>query len=294
MTPRRARPPQRSAEHAAPPDGRTVPFDSAFVFKLEGKPGKTHRKPTTVSIESPFVAVSIGYGLIPTLEPVRFGLRRTQEEAAGEEVVEMVAAADLPGGDLTIRSRRLEPATVRFRALPLIRTITPANIRFANIVAGFQTAVRRQAITRRPPVVDLYRTAFRFTPRASELLAIAGDEEIELDDGTAQELFETVHAPLEDVQFKYALFDDGTGREFQSEAVLSTAGLGGSTGERPFRYFAQPIRFEPQSTIRMEVTEVTPFEGELYVVLHGYKVVGGLRSTADRAARERRMTRRRR
>jgi hypothetical protein len=76
------------------------------------------------------------------------------------------------------------------------------------------------------------------------------------------------------VQFKYALFDDGSGREFQSEPILNIAGLGSASGERPFRYFAQPIIFKPKSTIRMEVTEVSDFTGELHVSLHGYKVLG--------------------
>lgn len=74
--------------------------------------------------------------------------------------------------------------------------------------------------------------------------------------------------------------------------MLSTAGLGMPKGERPFRYFARPIRFEPQTTIRMEVAEITPFIGQLHVVLHGYKIVGAAAPTARRAARQRRFGRR--
>jgi hypothetical protein len=87
------------------------------------------------------------------------------------------------------------------------------------------------------------------------------------------------------VQFKYALFDEGSGREFQSEPILNIAGLGSAGGERPFRYFAQPIVFKPRSTIRMEVTEVSDFKGLLQVALHGYKVLGGSDTSTGLAQR---------
>jgi len=37
-------------------------------------------------------------------------------------------------------------------------------------------------------------------------------------------LFQVVSAPSDEVQFLYALFDEGTGREFQSQPLLNTAG----------------------------------------------------------------------
>ena len=58
-----------------------------------------------------------------------------------------------------------------------------------------------------------------------------------------------------------------------------------SDGKRPFRYFAQPITFAPLATIRMEITELSDFRGELHISLHGYKVLGGFGATA--ASRER-------
>ncbi len=81
--------------------------------------------------------------------------------------------------------------------------------------------------------------------------------------------------PPERVQFLYALYDKGTGRSFQSEPLLNIAGLGISDGDRPFRYFATPIVFAPRSTIQLDVIPKTDFRGELYVTLHGYKVLGG-------------------
>ena len=85
------------------------------------------------------------------------------------------------------------------------------------------------------------------------------------------------------MQFLYALFDEGSGREFQSEPILNIAGLGAADGKRPFRYFAQPITFAPLATIRMEITELSDFRGELHVALHGYKVLGGAGHADGRA-----------
>ena len=96
-------------------------------------------------------------------------------------------------------------------------------------------------------------------------------------------------APPEETPFLYALFDEGSGREFQSGPILSIAGLGSSDGKRPFRYFATPITFSPLSTIRMEITELGRVRGELHVALHGYKMLGGPAvETRDRERRRRR------
>jgi len=88
-------------------------------------------------------------------------------------------------------------------------------------------------------------------------------------------LFEVTEPPPERVQFLYALSDRGTGRDFQSEPLLNTAGLGTIDGDRPFRYFATPIVFPPRTNIQLDVIPKTDFRGELYFTLHGYKVLGG-------------------
>jgi hypothetical protein len=77
------------------------------------------------------------------------------------------------------------------------------------------------------------------------------------------------------IQFLYEIFDEATGRAFQNEPVLSTAGLGDPEGERPFRQFATPIVFDPLTTIRFEVTEASDLKGSLHVTLHGYKTLVG-------------------
>jgi len=89
--------------------------------------------------------------------------------------------------------------------------------------------------------------------------------------------------------FKYTIVDSGSGRELQNQAIHSVAGLGEPLGRRPFRPLAKPIMFMPRSTIRIEVEELAdgPLYGEigkdqtrqgkppeLYIVLHGYKVLG--------------------
>lgn len=90
------------------------------------------------------------------------------------------------------------------------------------------------------------------------------------------------------IQFKYSIVDSGSGRELQNQPIHNIAGLGESGGERPFRPFAKPMLFMPRSTIRIEVEEISegPIYGyedpqtrqrigaELYIVLHGYKMLG--------------------
>ena len=81
------------------------------------------------------------------------------------------------------------------------------------------------------------------------------------------------------IDFKYSIVDSGTGRELQNRPIHNIAGLGEPNGERPFRALAKPMLFMPRSTIRFEVEEITnddlPTCGtELYIVLHGYKMLG--------------------
>ena len=114
----------------------------------------------------------------------------------------------------------------------------------------------------------------KLNPQFAERILLGGGS-ASLEGKILEELFQVVAPPVEQIQFLYAIFDEGSGREFQSEPILNIAGLGISNGDRPFRYFAQPITFAPRSTIRLEVREVSDFKGELHVSLHGYKVLGG-------------------
>lgn len=80
------------------------------------------------------------------------------------------------------------------------------------------------------------------------------------------------------IEFKYTIVDSAVGRELQNKPIHSIAGLGESNGIRPFRPMAKPILFQPRSTIRIEIEEVSDsplYAGsELYLVLHGYKMLG--------------------
>jgi hypothetical protein len=80
------------------------------------------------------------------------------------------------------------------------------------------------------------------------------------------------------IDFKYSIVDSGSGRELQNKPIHNIAGLGEPNGLRPFRSLAKPMLFMPRSTIRFEIEEIsqgTTFEGaELFIVLHGYKMLG--------------------
>jgi hypothetical protein len=77
------------------------------------------------------------------------------------------------------------------------------------------------------------------------------------------------------IDFMYSMIDSGTGRELQNRPLHNIAGLGEPGGGRPFRAFAKPMLFMPRSTIRFEIEELTnATEGDLFIVLHGYKILG--------------------
>lgn len=80
------------------------------------------------------------------------------------------------------------------------------------------------------------------------------------------------------IDFLYAIVDSASGRELQNQPIHNLAGLGSADGHRPFRPFAKPMVFLPRSTIRIEIIEQSagdPYaNGQLFFVLHGYKVLG--------------------
>jgi hypothetical protein len=80
------------------------------------------------------------------------------------------------------------------------------------------------------------------------------------------------------IDFKYSIIDSAVGRELQNRPIHNIAGLGEVNGNRPFRPMAKPMLFMPRSTIRIEIEEISQgplYEGaELYLVLHGYKILG--------------------
>jgi hypothetical protein len=221
---------------------RTIPFDYAFRYELTGKPGNAINKTVTVSIEGDFVAVSIGYGLVPKVTPIIFG------PTIPAPITLTESGSKVPLRDISLGA-----------VLDGLDSKLPETSRLLKRETGPE-AVVKNGVKLNPDVAEVALLDGGKTPLAPSILA---------------KLFQIVAAPPENIQFLYAIFDEGSGREFQSEPILNIAGLGISNGDRPFRYFAKPIVFAPQSTIRLEVREASDFQGELHVALHGYKVLGG-------------------
>ncbi len=242
-----------------PPERRGIPFDYAFRYELQGKPGNVINSLVTISIEATFTAVSIGYGVVPKVQPIVFGPEPAVPSRGGIFRLVPQALLNIPLGDI-------------FRGLDRQLNATSTTLKGETGADA------------------VFKNGLKLNPSVAEL-ALQDPENALLSADILARLFQVVGSPSELIQFKYAIFDEGSGREFQSEPILNIAGLGSAGGERPFRYFAQPVTFRPRSTIRMEVTEVSDFQGELHVSLHGYKVLGG--SDSPTATSQRGSSRRR-
>lgn len=123
---------------------------------------------------------------------------------------------------------------------------------------------------------------FRLNPRAERLLlddAAAGIRErkfsqLDIHQDHSKNILQHLK-PSEEISFLFSIVDSATGRELQDEPINNLASLGRSDGERPFRLLAQPLTFQPRSTIRLQIVERTEgVTGTLFIVLYGYKIVG--------------------
>jgi hypothetical protein len=222
------------------PERKAIPFDYAFRYFLEGTPGKVQNSVVSISAEGSFTAVAISYGVVPEVQPVVFG------------------AGSLSDGP------SLTPTSI-FN-LSLGQVIQGLNdFLFENKIPLKKTGLRAETGTE-----AVFKNGVKLNPAVAEFALQGGTLSLDV----LSRLFQVVGTPSDQIQFKYAIFDEGSGREFQSEPILNIAGLGSAAGERPFRHFAQPITFEPRSTIRLEITEISGFRGDLNVVLQGYKLLG--------------------
>jgi hypothetical protein len=221
---------------ASAPDTRAIPFDYAFRYRLEGSPGKVQNSVVSVSIEAMFTAVSISYGVVAEVQPIVFGPAPPRDTSTTLKPTDLLS---------------LQLAQV-FDGLDAFLTNT------GTVIKG-QTGAEA-----------VFKNGLKLNPAIAEFALQGGTLSVD----SLGKLFQVVGSPSDLIQFKYAIFDEGSGREFQSEPILNIAGLGSAAGERPFRHFAQPITFGPRATIRLEITEVSDFKGELHVVLQGYKVLG--------------------
>jgi hypothetical protein len=251
------------------------------------------------------VTFSLSAGALPsgfTLSPQ--GRLSGQPPAAPSVSLFTVRATDAEGsfGERAyLLEITLPPIPIVTAARGAVSTPSPQSqlslrdISFSNLFNGLQRAL---ADTPDPFKGETgpeaaFKGGIKLNPQFAELALLDDGQNVVSDVGALQRLFQVVSAPSDQIQFLYALFDDGSGREFQSEPLLNTAGLGSSDGDRPFRYFARPITFEPRSVIRMEVTEKSDFQGELHVSLHGYKVLGSPGTPTGRSQTARSRPRRR-
>ena len=95
---------------------------------------------------------------------------------------------------------------------------------------------------------------------------------------TAESIAQCIAIRLCGIDFLYSIIDSASGRELQNQPIHNIAGLGESSGDRPFRPLAKPMVFQPRSTIRIEIEEISTGQlyagAELFIVLHGYKMLG--------------------
>jgi hypothetical protein len=76
----------------------------------------------------------------------------------------------------------------------------------------------------------------------------------------------------DNLSFKYAIIDKGSGRELQNTPVHNMAGLGRADGVRPFRELAVPYVFAPNSSISIELYEIVTIPGgKIHMDFQGYK-----------------------
>jgi hypothetical protein len=279
---------------------RTIPFDYAFRFdkanknELKGQPGFVHNSTVEVSVEATFTAVSIGYGVVPKAQPITFGLPPPARalrapinlfSAPMSDIIQTLSAAF----DEEVKSPQPAVSTPPVAGTP--PSVAVASLRFLS--TGLPAAVVPpvpRTIKLGPKTAAVLQGGLRLNPEFADRILLTGGAN--LDARILQEAFQAVGAPPEQIAFKYAIFDQGSGREFQSDPILNIAGLGSADGKRPFRYFARPIEFAPRSTIRLEITEVSTFEGELHISLQGYKTLGQAGTPTGSSQQHHRRTRR--
>lgn len=243
----------------APPRRRTIPFDYQFYFKIFDEKNEARSfldeeltSTLTVSIEAAFVAVSVGYGFLPRVRTFTFG----------PQIAVPRPPANLLLGDIT---------TALENKLSVKRSPGGGG----GVVLLAKAAGAAKPVNLGPLAERVLLQGIQINPALlPRFLHVLQDGEV-MTPLELAELFQAVEPPPDRVQFLYALSDKASGRSFQSEPLLNIAGLGISDGDRPFRSFATPIVFAPRSTIQLDVIPKTDFRGELYITLHGYKVLGG-------------------
>src|SRR5215203_2013490 len=210
-----------SARMVSSPSETVMPFDHAATFELKGIPGNIIQDVINISSDGTFVAVAIGYGF-------------------EEDRARPVTLLDLSPPSSVVLAPSPTSSTVS--------TFAPAGIFLEQIP------------------VDALVEGFRLNPEFDRLvfdgsLAGAGNRRGgqgeralstgTIDNGFGQTIVQRLK-PAEEISFLFSIVDSGTGRELQDEPIHNLASLGKSNGERPFRKLAQPLTFQPRSTIRLQ------------------------------------------
>jgi hypothetical protein len=167
---------------------------------------------------------------------------------------------------------RARPALISLPASPkdfLPATVLLDQIPTDALIEGFRLNVRGDRLTfeNQPPVVG----GRRVFPKDRTF------SQTRIDNKFGESIIEKLR-PVQEISFLFSIVDSGTGRELQDEPIHNLASLGKSNGERPFRLLAQPLKFQPRSTVRLQIVERSEgIKGTLFIVLYGYKTLGGSR-----------------
>jgi hypothetical protein len=276
---------QCPAETVGRPSDRIIPFDYVTTIELSGRPKNLVENETTVSADGGFVATSVGYGLLveeDAVRPIRPGRIEVPGPNSGTITVKNVATgittsfAAMAG---TPFSRVFAPGTYEV-ALPGATTASTTRIESGKI-----TIVPSTGAAFRPlPEVNLHQLPLRLLPPGAlmdgirirpEFVRLAFENNAKLATALPLELLDQLFERLnrvDDVSFRYMVFDGGRGRELQNQPLHNIAGLGIANGDRPFKRLARPLVFLPRSTIRIQVEERFG-RGKLFFVFQGYKIL---------------------
>jgi hypothetical protein len=238
---RRMMPRPRKAVAAPAPDkvGDIIPYDYGATFDITGRPGNVVQDVINISAEGAFVAVAVGYGF---------------EEERGRA---LQLSSLIPQQGDNIPSGSVLPGDITLRELPADALIT-----------GFRINPRFEP--------HLFGTSGfdQNGSRATRSERRFSDQPLPAGFLVAESVFERIKSRSE-ISFLLSILDSGSGRELQDEPTHNLASLGKSDGERPFRLLAQPITFNPRSTIRLQIIERSQgVSGKLFIVFYGYKLLG--------------------
>jgi hypothetical protein len=220
-----------------------IPFDHAASFELKGIPGNIIQDVINISSDGTFVAVAIGYG---------FEEDRARPAELGPAPPPPPPA--IPPNDFL-------PGDVRLSQVPI-----------AALIEGF----------RLNPSFDrlIFADATQITGGRRVVSKERTFSTVRISNTFGENIIQRLK-PTEEISFLFSIVDSGTGRELQDEPIHNIASLGKSNGERPFRMLAQPLTFQPRSTVRLQIVERSEgVQGTLFIVLYGYKILTGCAAPA--------------